>query len=314
MSTDSQTRVAEIQRKLERITSSDNADQGKAFEYLKALKDVPMNLDILSNTRIGMTVNKLRKASQDKEVISLSKSLIRKWKQYLPENEGSASPNNSTNSKSSGNGEKRLNDSDGESNIKRSKEEITQNYVNKSSSLSGSRVDASFPPTSTTDSVRLKCRELLMVAIKGDGAYPDGSNDPESLAERLEEEIFKEVRNTEFKYKNRIRSRVSNLKDTKNPALRINFLQGSISAARLARMTAEEMASDEMKSIRDKFIKEGINDSQLAMNQGTKTDLMKCNKCGKRDCTYNQLQTRSADEPMTTFVLCNACGNRWKFC
>lgn len=25
-----------------------------------------------------------------------------------------------------------------------------------------------------------------------------------------------------------------------------------------------------------------------------------------------QLQTRSADEPMTTFVLCNECGNRWK--
>lgn len=43
-----------------------------------------MSLDILSSTRIGMTVNKLRKASQDKEVISLSKSLIRKWKQYLP--------------------------------------------------------------------------------------------------------------------------------------------------------------------------------------------------------------------------------------
>ncbi len=27
---------------------------------------------------------------------------------------------------------------------------------------------------------------------------------------------------------------------------------------------------------------------------------------------YLQVQTRSADEPMTTFVLCNECGNRWK--
>ena len=24
------------------------------------------------------------------------------------------------------------------------------------------------------------------------------------------------------------------------------------------------------------------------------------------------MQTRSADEPMTTFVYCNECGNRWK--
>lgn len=25
-----------------------------------------------------------------------------------------------------------------------------------------------------------------------------------------------------------------------------------------------------------------------------------------------KVQTRSADEPMTTFVVCNECGNRWK--
>lgn len=27
---------------------------------------------------------------------------------------------------------------------------------------------------------------------------------------------------------------------------------------------------------------------------------------------YPQVQTRSADEPMTTFAYCNECGNRWK--
>jgi transcription elongation factor S-II len=26
------------------------------------------------------------------------------------------------------------------------------------------------------------------------------------------------------------------------------------------------------------------------------------------------MQTRSADEPMTTFVSCLECYNRWKFC
>ena len=29
-------------------------------------------------------------------------------------------------------------------------------------------------------------------------------------------------------------------------------------------------------------------------------------------CSYYQLQTRSADEPMTTFVTCINCGARWK--
>ena len=31
------------------------------------------------------------------------------------------------------------------------------------------------------------------------------------------------------------------------------------------------------------------------------------------NCSHYQLQTRSADEPMTTFVSCQECGHRWKF-
>jgi len=38
----------------------------------------------------------------------------------------------------------------------------------------------------------------------------------------------------------------------------------------------------------------------------------KCGKCKSVKTTYYQLQTRSADEPMTTFVTCKGCGNRWK--
>jgi DNA-directed RNA polymerase subunit M/transcription elongation factor TFIIS len=44
------------------------------------------------------------------------------------------------------------------------------------------------------------------------------------------------------------------------------------------------------------------------------TSIFKCGKCKERNCTYFQLQTRSADEPMTTFVTCLNCNNRWKFC
>lgn len=49
------------------------------------------------------------------------------------------------------------------------------------------------------------------------------------------------------------------------------------------------MASDDMKDMRNKFTKEGINNAQLATVQGTQTDLLKCGKCGKRNCTYNQV-------------------------
>lgn len=37
-----------------------------------------------------------------------------------------------------------------------------------------------------------------------------------------------------------------------------------------------------------------------------------CGKCRTYKTVYYQLQTRSADEPMTTYVQC-VCGNRWKY-
>ena len=42
------------------------------------------------------------------------------------------------------------------------------------------------------------------------------------------------------------------------------------------------------------------------------TDQFKCRKCNSRSCSYYEVQTRSADEPMTQFISCLECGNRWK--
>ena len=69
--------------------------------------------------------------------------------------------------------------------------------------------------------------------------YKIGGGDPEYLAQMLEECIYKEFKNTDMKYKNRVRSRVSNLKDARNPNLRLNFLCGQVSPARLSNMTSE---------------------------------------------------------------------------
>ena len=51
--------------------------------------------------------------------------------------------------------------------------------------------------------------------------------------------IFKEYRDTGMKYKSRVRSRVSNLGDLKNPNLREQVICGNISPAKIATMTTE---------------------------------------------------------------------------
>ena len=84
-----------------------------------------------------------------------------------------------------------------------------------------------------------------------------------------------------------------------------------ISTQNIAFMTHQELKPYLWKELidakinRDKNI--GKNDELLA------TDEFTCFKCKKNKCTYYQLQTRSADEPMTTFVSCLICGNKWAF-
>ncbi|XP_028281892.1 transcription elongation factor A protein 3 isoform X2 [Parambassis ranga] len=170
------------------------------------------------------------------------------------------------------------------------------------------------PHLATGDSVRDKCIEMLSAALRTDNDYKDFGANCDGMAAEIEDHIYQEIKATDMKYKNRVRSRISNLKDPKNPGLRRNVLAGSIELSRIASMSAEEMASDELKQLRNTLTQEAIREHQMAKTGGTTTDLLQCGKCKKKNCTYNQVQTRSADEPMTTFVLCNECGNRWKFC
>lgn len=168
--------------------------------------------------------------------------------------------------------------------------------------------------TDTRDPVRIKSRELLEDALK----LPDTAEknvpylDAHAIACRCEDEIFNEFKNTEAKYKNRMRSRLLNLKDAKNPKLRENVRRGYITPEHLAVMTAEDMASDNLKQLREKYTKEAINDHQMGTGPVMKSSLLKCGKCKKNNCSFSEAQTRSADEPMTVFAWCNDCGHRWK--
>jgi DNA-directed RNA polymerase subunit M/transcription elongation factor TFIIS len=60
----------------------------------------------------------------------------------------------------------------------------------------------------------------------------------------------------------------------------------------------------ERKQKRDTFL--------TSQNLVATTNLFTCFKCKKNECTYYQLQTRSADEPMTTFVTCVLCDSHWR--
>uniref|UniRef100_A0A8C4HDB5 Transcription elongation factor A (SII), 3 n=1 Tax=Dicentrarchus labrax TaxID=13489 RepID=A0A8C4HDB5_DICLA len=421
-----------IAKKLDKMVSRNNTEG--AMDLLRELKGFNMTLKLLQETRIGMSVNSIRKHCTDEEVIALAKVLIKDWKRLLDSGHSQSekpsemkngldssktavSPNNSpsetqssrkdssdskppSQKKASDHVKKDRNDSSDSKPpppkkptvdvkkekhrkdscdskpgqpVKRlsidSKPDRRESTDSKKSSSPpakkltaerreshGSKTSQAGPPqrkpstdsferkgktdtpkTPTTptspmspsfssaggplpphlatgESVRDKCIEMLAAALRTDNDYKDFGTNCDSMAAEIEDHIYQEIKATDMKYKNRVRSRISNLKDPKNPGLRRNVLAGSIELSRIASMSAEEMASDELKQLRNVLTQEAIREHQMAKTGGTTTDLLQCGKCRKKNCTYNQVQTRSADEPMTTFVLCNECGNRWKFC
>jgi len=78
----------------------------------------------------------------------------------------------------------------------------------------------------------------------------------------------------------------------------------------LAFMSHQQMFPSKWKPLIDAKIARDKNATEV--NLAAATDQFHCFKCKKKVCTYYQQQTRSADEPITTFISCLNCGNAWK--
>lgn len=114
-------------------------------------------------------------------------------------------------------------------------------------------------------------------------------------------------------YLNRARTVFYNLRQSApdgEKTLAERVLSGEVAAKDLGTMTHQEMCPWIWKSLVEAKI--ARDKSQYEINMEAATEEFKCFKCKKRKCTYYELQTRSADEPMTTFVSCLLCGNHWK--
>lgn len=83
-----------------------------------------------------------------------------------------------------------------------------------------------------------------------------------------------------------------------------------IEEPQIAQQNHSVIYPDLWKTIIDKQNK--TNELLFETRQEVATDDFMCPRCHEKKCTFYQLQTRSADEPMTTFVTCVMCGKRWK--
>jgi DNA-directed RNA polymerase subunit M/transcription elongation factor TFIIS len=95
-----------------------------------------------------------------------------------------------------------------------------------------------------------------------------------------------------------------------NTELFAKYKAGEVSFKDISEMDSYQLFEERWKEY---FVEQQVREKrQLEGNKAMATDRFLCKRCHKRECTYYELQTRSADEPMTIFITCLNCGKHWK--
>ena len=111
---------------------------------------------------------------------------------------------------------------------------------------------------------------------------------------------------TPTEYLDRVRHATFNLRA--NPALRENVVFAS--DAILTRGTVVGRVRDEAASRQRRFA-EMLQEKYDALNDRKFEAIVRCRRCGNEDVTWEEKQTRSADEGATVYCSCSVCKNRW---
>ncbi|KAF8515182.1 transcription elongation factor [Gautieria morchelliformis] len=291
--------IAELKGRIKGLQSaSREKDIQDTLWWLK--RNVIATESVLRETKAGLAVGKLRTHSS-KDISDLAKELVKKWKGEVDR------------AKAAGSGSQ-VKPALHLQGVRRgsSASQLSPGPASPSTSIARTAKTDGVPINVLGDPVRDKCVQMIYDAIAFDSGAPNDQLSSRALA--VEETVYAQHhRQTSQPYRTKIRSLYLNLKDKSNPGLRESVVSGDLPASRLCTMTSQDMASEDRKQADKKISEANFYNSLGSEEMAAETDAFQCGRCKQRKTRYRQQQTRSADEPMTTFVTCTNCGNKWKF-
>ncbi|KAI4254036.1 MAG: hypothetical protein LQ352_003341 [Teloschistes flavicans] len=296
--------VIEKSKALQKATQA-GAPPAHIIKVLNELKTgIKPSEDLLRTTKIGVAVNRFKQHT-DSGVTKLASEIVRKWRDEVQKAKGGTpTPNGSQN------GTKKM---------------ATPPRTSKPSSPAPASEPSrpAVPPEQrdykkdgvsinrTNQATRDSCIGLLYNGLAHTSTVP--ANTILTVAAAVEAAAYSAFGpETKETYKAKIRSLFQNLKNKQNPSLRVRVLNNDIPAERFVVMSHEDLKSAEQKKQDQVYERENLKNAEVAKPERSISTSFECGKCKQKKVAYNQAQTRSADEPMTTFCECQNCGNRWK--
>lgn len=135
-----------------------------------------------------------------------------------------------------------------------------------------------------------------------------------ALVTLIEKELNQKHKNNDKSYKEEVRALKKFLSQPDHPQLRERILNGEL--------TPKEFCFADTKVLMSQTDQNKLNDHGKDILESKRSDYMgnnvaegfyQCKKCKSKRTIMTQQQTRSADEPMTTFVVCVECKHTMKF-
>ncbi|KAJ3439585.1 transcription elongation factor tfiis [Anaeramoeba flamelloides] len=287
---------------------------------LQMLDEKTLTYSILKSTKIGITINKLRKHKSE-TIRNKSAHLFSKMKKLFVQEKRKNSTNKSGDLNKKSKTQTKTNTNTNTINK-------TPNNNNVNNDLKATNLKNNKKTTTIKKPLEKKTEWVLSKTSKNkvrDNIWKTFSLDLyhhfhkvenpqieiEELARQIETALLKKTITLGKNYKRIFRKIAHNLATEEHDELRQNLFSKIISPEKLVNMSNSDFMTKEQKHEHKKFLEEGVKKSQGRVIQ-TKTNRFKCFRCKSYECSYAEYQSRSGDEPMTVLVTCLICNNAWK--
>lgn len=298
------------------VTHVKNLDRNKCNEeivlrILRILnKELVATEKLLRETKVGVIVNQFKKSPND-EISKLVKKMISTWKDAISkEKKRRAAPAAVQPGLESNSSSVHATNQAVSTNVKTDESSVTEKF--KTKGLRSAKNDGI-----NTTIYHDRLRDMVIKAYY-DALAKESEHPPQSIlavAIDIEKQMYKlnPTFENEKAYKDKYRVIYSNIISKNNPDLKHKINNGDISTEYLVSCDPKKLAPEHLKKKLEEIAKQNLFNAQGAKLERSVTDRFQCGKCKEKKVSYYQLQTRSADEPLTTFCTCEVCGNRWKF-